>query len=76
MAISHPTDPAIRGLAAALLTTDVPDWEFDPRAIEPGTEPVYVSDWHRRLARARRDESTAAAVVAPVKPRETRGDAG
>ena len=52
MAITHPTDPRIKGLAAALLETDIPDWEFDLRAVEPGTDPPEVSDWHRRHGRA------------------------
>ena len=37
MAITHPTDPRIKGLAAALLESDIPSWEFDLRAVEPGT---------------------------------------
>lgn len=52
MAITHPTDPRLKGLAAALLETDIPDWEFDLRAVEPGTDPPEVSDWHRRHGRA------------------------
>ena len=39
MAITHPTDPRIKGLAAALLETDIPSWEFDLRTVEPGTDP-------------------------------------
>ena len=52
MAITHPTDPRIRGLAAALLESDIPCWEFDLRAVEPGTDPPETSDWHRRRGRA------------------------
>ena len=52
MPITHPTDPRIKGLAAALLESDVPPWEFDLRAVEPGTDPPEVSDWHRRHGRA------------------------
>lgn len=51
MAISHPTDPRIRGLAAAILTSDIPPWEFDIRAVEPGSDVVEISDWERRLRR-------------------------
>ena len=58
MAITHPTDPRIKGLAAALLESDIPCWEFDQRAVEPGTDPPPVSDWHRRHGRANnRDEN-------------------
>ena len=52
MAITHPTDPRIKGLAAALLESDIRCWEFDQRAVEPGTAPPEVSDWHRRHGRA------------------------
>ena len=51
MAISHPTDPRIRGLAAAVLTSDIPPWEFDIKAVEPGSDVVEISDWERRLRR-------------------------
>ena len=44
MAISHPTDPRIRGLAAAVLTSDIPPWEFDIKAVEPGSDVVEISD--------------------------------
>ena len=51
MAISHPTDPRIRGLAATVLTSDIPPWEFDIKAVEPGSDVVEISDWERRLRR-------------------------
>jgi len=51
MAITHPTDPRIRGLAAAVLTSDIPPWEFDIQAVEPGSDVVEISDWERRLRR-------------------------
>ena len=51
MAITHPTDPNVRGLAAAVLSSDIPPWEFDIRAVEPGSDVVEISDWERRLRR-------------------------
>ena len=51
MAITHPTDPRVRGLAAAVLSSDIPPWEFDIRAVEPGSDVVEISDWERRLRR-------------------------
>ena len=64
MAITHPTDPRIRGLAAAILVSDTPCWEFDIRAAEPGTDPQQVSDWERR--RKEGDASVGVAAIAPL----------
>ena len=50
-----PHDPKLRGLAAALFHSDIPPWEYDIRAVPPGTEPLRVSDWHRRHGRANDD---------------------
>ena len=66
MAIHRTTDKRARGLAAALLTSDIPPWEFDIRAVEPGTDPVEVSDWRRRVAIKAADGS-AASVIDPVR---------
>ena len=66
MAIHRTTDKRARGLAAALLTSDTPPWEFDIRAVEPGTDPVEVSDaaaWRSRQPTDRpRASSTRFAV--------------
>lgn len=51
MAITHPTDPQVRGLAAAVLSSDIPPWEFDIQAVEPGSDVLEISDWERRLRR-------------------------
>ena len=70
MAITHPTDPRIRGLAAALLESDIPPWEFDIRAVPPGTDPPEASDWHRRHGRAnnqdRNIDKAAEELIDPV----------
>lgn len=66
MAITHPTDPRIRGLAAAVLVTDTPCWEFDIRAVEPGTDPLQVSDWERRRRIKQRDGSADVGAAAPL----------
>lgn len=71
MTISHSTDPRVRGLAAAVLTSDVPCWEFDIRAVEPGTDPVRIADWERRrrIKQAERGSAPGAGSVAPLAPR-------
>ena len=46
--MGHPKDPNLRGVAAATHQADIPPWEFDIVAVEPGTDPVRVSDWARR----------------------------
>ena len=65
-----PYDPKLRGLAAAMFHSDIPPWEFDIRAVPPGTEPLRVSDWHRRHGRANYEsgsmERTADARIKPV----------
>ena len=66
MAITHPTDPRIRGLAAAILVSDTLCWEFDIRAAEPGTDPQQVSDWERRRRRKEGDASVGVAAIAPL----------
>lgn len=68
MAITHPTDPRIRGLAAAVLTSDIPPWEFDIQAVEPGSDVVEISDWERRLRRKQveRGGIGAAGAIRPL----------
>ena len=68
MAITHPTDPRIRGLAAAVLTSDIPPWEFDIQAVEPGSDVVEISDWERRLRRKQveRGSTGAAGAIRPL----------
>ena len=65
-----PHDPKLRGLAAALFHSDIPPWEYDIRAVPPGTEPLRVSDWHRRHGRANNEsgsmERVAEARIRPV----------
>ena len=65
-----PHDPKLRGLAAAMFHSDIPPWEYDIRAVPPGTEPLRVSDWHRRHGRANNEsgsmERTAEARIKPV----------
>ena len=75
MAISHPTDPRIRGLAAAILTSDIPPWEFDIRAVEPGSDVVEISDWERRLRRKQieRGSTVDAGSIHPLDAADDRG---
>ena len=68
-----PKDPKLRGLAAAMFHSDIPPWEYDIRAVPPGTEPLRVSDWHRRHGRASNEsgsmERIAEARIKPVTKR-------
>ena len=51
MAITHPTDLRVRGLAAAVLGNDIPPREFDIQAVEPGSDVVEINDRERRQRR-------------------------
>ena len=42
--MGFPKDPNLKGLAAVTFHSDIPPWEFDIRAVPPGTEPLEVSD--------------------------------
>ena len=68
--MGFPKDPNPKGLAAVTFHSDIPPWEFDIRAVPPGTEPLEVSDWHRRHGRANRTgnngERAAEARLAPI----------
>ena len=74
--MGYPNDPKLKGLAAAVYRSDIPPWEFDIRAVPPGTEPLEISDWHRRHGRANRKdgniERAAKAGIEPVADREDR----
>ena len=37
--MGYPTDPALRGLAAAMYESDIPPWEFDIAAVPLGEDP-------------------------------------
>lgn len=71
--MGFPKDPKLKGLAAVTYHSEIPPWEFDIRAVPPGTEPLEVSDWHRRHGRANATtpsmERIAEARVAPVPKR-------
>ena len=73
MAITHPTDPRIRGLAAAVLTSDIPPWEFDIQAVEPGSDVVEISDWERRLRRKQVERGSIGAAGA-IRPLDVTDD--
>lgn len=68
--MGFPRDPNLKGLAAVTYHS-VPSWEFDIRAVPPGTDPLEVSDWHRRHGRANRTENnsgrTAKAWLTPIE---------
>ncbi len=67
--MGFPKDPNLKGLAAVTFHSDIPPWEFDIRAVPPGTEPLEVSDWHRRHGRANRmRESSQRAAEARLTP--------
>ena len=75
MAIHRNPDPNARGLAAALATSDIPPWGFDQRAVEPGEDVLFISDWHKRHGWANNkdgniDQATAE-LVDPVPLRTT-----
>lgn len=74
--MGYPNDPKLKGLAAVVYRSDIPPWEFDIRAVPPGTEPLEISDWHRRHGRANRKdgniERAAEALIEPVDDREDR----
>lgn len=69
--MGFPKDPNLKGLAAVTFHSDIPSWEFDIRAVPPGTEPLEVSDWHRRYGRANQtgnsSERAAKARLAPIE---------
>lgn len=44
----YPTDNKLRGLARVTFHNDIPNWEFDLRATQPGEDVDEVSDWRRR----------------------------
>ena len=73
--MGFPRDPNLKGLAAVTFHSDVPSWEFDIRAVPPGTDPLEISDWHRRHGRANRTENNseraAEARLAPVEQSKT-----
>lgn len=74
----YPTDNTLRGLARVTFHNEVPNWEFDIRATQPGEDPGEVSDWRRRggSPEARASSRRAAAGrIAPV-PNRRDGDAG
>ena len=76
--MGYPTDPTLRGLAAAMYESDIPPWEFDTAAIPPGDDPPRMPDWCRRGGHPRNRESsarTAAAVDLPTM-RERPGEHG
>ena len=74
--MGFPKDPKLKGLAAVTYQSEIPPWEFDIRAVPPGTEPLEVSDWHRRYGRANATtpsmDRIAKARVAPVPKRPPR----
>ena len=59
-------------MAAAVFTSDVPCWEFDIRAVPPGTEPVPISDWERRrrIKQAQSGSEAGGDSIAPLAPKE------
>ena len=61
--MGFPKDPNLKGLAAVTYHPEIPSWEFDIRAVPPGTEPLEVSDWHRRHGRANRAQSNSERVA-------------
>ena len=76
--MGYPTDPTLRGLAAAMYESDIPPWEFDTPAVPPGEDPPPMPDWCRRGGDRRNRESsarTAAAVDLPTI-RELPGEDG
>lgn len=76
--MGYPTDPTLRGLAAAMYESDIPPWEFDTPAVPPGEDPPRMPDWCRRGGDRRNRESsarTAAAVDLPTI-RELPGEDG
>ena len=76
--MGYPTDPTLRGLAAAMYESDIPPWEFDTPAVPPGEDPPRMPDWCRRGGDRRNRESsahTAAAVDLPTI-RELPGEHG
>ena len=54
--MGYPIGSNLRGLARATFQSDIPPWEFDIRAVPPGTDPVQISDWHRRHGRANNED--------------------
>ena len=69
--MGYPVGANLRGLARATFQSDIPPWEYDIRAVAPGTDPVQISDWHRRHGRANnenRNIERAAEVLAESLP--------
>ena len=71
--MGYPNDPTLKGLAAVVYRSEIPPWEFDIKAVPPGTEPLEISDWHRRHGRANRKdrniERAAETLIEPIAPR-------
>ena len=44
----YPTDNTLRGLARVTFQNEIPNWEFDLRAVPPGEDVDEVSDWQMR----------------------------
>ena len=69
--MGYPIGSNLRGLARATFHSDIPPWEYDIRAVPRGTDPVQISDWHRRHGRANdknRSIERAAEVLAESLP--------
>ena len=76
--MGYPTDPTLRGLAAAMYESDIPPWEFDTPAVPPGEDPPRMPDWCRRGGDRRNRESSARMAAAVDLPtiRELPGEHG
>ena len=72
----YPTDPKLRGVAAAIYHSDIPPWEFDIAAVPPGTDPPRMSDWCRRGGDARMRESSRRTAEALALPKPLARDCG
>ena len=73
--MGYPNDPTLKGLAAVVYRSDIPPWEFDIKAVPPGTDPLEMSDWHRRHGRAnRKDRNIERAAEARIGSVADRGD--
>ena len=71
-----PTDLRVRGLAAAVHSSDIPPWEFDIQAVEPGSDVVEISDRERRQRRKQVERGSAvdAGSIRRLDVKDDRGE--
>ena len=66
----------MRGVGAAVLGSDIPPWEFDIQAVEPGSDVVEISDreCRQRRKRVERGSTADAGSIRRLDVKDDRGE--